>query len=117
MTDLEIDKALALAIGWNRIAPNTYDLQTHQCWVYTGLSWRLFSHKDPLVIWPIAERYDLFPHRREREWEVARCPSFLHADTAAKAVALAVIKGMNARHQNLAGTSTCYEYMTPATNV
>ena len=59
MTDLEIDKALALAIGWNgncvRNIGEVVILYTKQ------YGWRVFSHRDWNVIAPIAERYNCFP--------------------------------------------------------
>ena len=59
MTDLEIDKALALAIGWNgncvRNIEEVVILYTKQ------YGWRVFSHRDWNVIGPIAERYNCFP--------------------------------------------------------
>lgn len=89
MTDIEIDKALALAIGWKESVHSA-----GRVFVWKAGHLALFSYKDPAVIWPIAEKYECFPYRRENEWEVGRHPHFLHASTAAKAVALAVI-GMN----------------------
>ena len=94
MTDLEIDKALALAIGW----------ETHQMWVgstgnlylHVNSSWRVFSHKDWNVIGPIAARYECFPiFIRDSRWEsISRGKyraQFFDADTPQKAIALAVI--------------------------
>jgi hypothetical protein len=99
MTDLEIDKALALAIGWKRILPNPEADGLKQCWVWTGSVWRLFSHRDWNVIGPIAEKYDCFPLRlRGGIWEaISRGKyklgffGFFNADTPQKAIALAVI--------------------------
>lgn len=94
MTDLEIDKALALAIGYK-----LFDVKFHDdMWavvVYNG-SWRVFSHRDWNVIGPIAERYDCFPLRlRGRAWEaISRGKyklGFFNADTPQRAIALAVI--------------------------
>jgi hypothetical protein len=94
MTDIEIDKALALAIGYK-----LFDVKFHDdMWavvVYNG-SWRVFSHRDWNVIGPIAERYDCFPLRlRGRAWEaISRSKyklGFFNADTPQRAIALAVI--------------------------
>jgi hypothetical protein len=94
MTDIEIDKALALAIGYK-----LFDVKFHDdMWavvVYNG-SWRVFSHRDWNVIGPIAERYDCFPLRlRGRAWEaISRGKyklGFFNADTPQRAIALAVI--------------------------
>jgi|688.fasta_scaffold2376312_1 hypothetical protein len=59
MTDIEIDRALALAIGWKRMLPNPEADGLKQCWVWAGSKWRLFSHRDWNVIGPIAARYGL----------------------------------------------------------
>lgn len=103
MNDLQISKALALAIGWP------------ECDVilYTGAKRVLvvrddkiccFDYRDPAVIWPIAEKYFAFPGQyvdndgKVIAWEAALYSEktgsnhcLTKADTAAKAVALAVI--------------------------
>ena len=104
MTDIEIDRALALAIGWKQ----TY-LSSQGICVHTGryfdrvksdgrfrFGMRLFSHRDWNVIGPIAEKYDCFPLRlRGRAWEAISRGKyklrFFNADTPQKAIALAVI--------------------------
>ena len=106
MTDLQISKALALAIGWKRMLPNPEADGLQQCWVWTGHSWRVFDYRDWAVIGPIAERYFAFPSqfvdRRGKvvAWEAClyseargcRVPfSVMKADTPQKAIALAVI--------------------------
>ena len=95
MTDIEIDRALALAIGWKRILPNPETAGLKQCWVWTGSVWRLFDHRDWNVIGPIAEKYNMFPYRlRITEgrgyWNVFTYKDNV-ADTPQKAIALAVI--------------------------
>lgn len=97
MTDLEINQALALAIGWKRMLPNPEADGLKQCWVWTGQKWRLFDYKDWRVIGPIAERYDCFPCKfaickKRTEWG-AYSTVYGFADTPQKAIALAVIKG------------------------
>jgi hypothetical protein len=92
MTDIEIDKALALAIGY-KLFDVKFDMWAVV--VYNG-SWRVFSHRDWNVIGPIAERYDCFPLRlRGRAWEaISRGKyklGFFNADTPQRAIALAVI--------------------------
>ena len=90
MTDIEIDKALALAIGWepeqlrNRetylLLPMRFDGFEH---------WQRFSHRDWNVIGPIAERYDCFPWKDCRgDWVNKH---YQHTTTPQKAIALAVI--------------------------
>lgn len=102
-SDAEISRRLALAIGW----------RTEQMLVATGFvyltDWpsmnlmsptmctrRMFDYRDPAVYAPIAERFDCFPYRvsGSLRW-YAKAPFTNigeYADTAAKAVALAVIK-------------------------
>lgn len=100
MTDLELSKALALAIGWKTamLLPSTACPSLQQCWVYTGNKWRAFDYRDPLVIWPIAERYNCFPYALRDavgftgRWNVLVNGLDHDADTAAKAVALAAIR-------------------------
>lgn len=98
MTDAQVSKALALAIGWQKSEIIDYPNQD-----YVGIRTkivtpcvRFFSYKFPAVIFPIAERFDCFPaHIGGGEWRAYPLPSStrpVFADTAAKAVALAVIK-------------------------
>jgi hypothetical protein len=90
MTDEEISRRLALAIGWpENMVWNGYAT----AWI-VGKRYEAgqeFDYRDPAVIWPIAERFDCFPVRNMvdgwRAWGTS-----VTADTAAKAVALAVIK-------------------------
>jgi hypothetical protein len=92
MTDLEIDRALALAIGWRKTCESTKTF-----WVVEDSgNRRVFSHKDWNVIGPIAEKYNCFPLRlRGGAWEaISRGKyklGFVKADTPQKAIALAVI--------------------------
>lgn len=101
MTDLEIDKALALAIGWSRdcITLNTgvvrcyYPKQT----AYDS-SWHVFSHKDWNVIGPIAEKYNVFPYKLHGidchgGWNVISSGIDYIGGTPQRAMALAVIGG------------------------
>jgi len=114
MTDLEIDKALALAIGWTvtRIDENgcigpdvaigwpirtvlAYP-DTTGCWVWTDGNWRVFSHLDWNVIGPIAERYDCFPFQIRSKadfgkWNVISGENDIMAASPQRAIALAVI--------------------------
>lgn len=94
MTDDQISKALALAIGWK-------EEETAGCFFCfsKGYGWRRFDYRDPAVIWPIAERYNAFSFqtRADLDWNAVCGFDFLktdtYADTASKAVALAVIAG------------------------
>ena len=91
MTDLEIDKALALAIGWkdepNKMrVSNVFGLQ-----VWIGY-WANFRYRDWNVIGPIGERYNRFSFQwRNGRWGYTNRKRILFADTPQKAIALAVI--------------------------
>lgn len=93
MTDLEISKALALAIGWpaEDITDNFDPPQ-----VFTPLvGWRTFDYRDWNVIGPIAARYDCFPliatGTLGRWWSRINGGVNHYADTPQKAIAMAVI--------------------------
>ena len=100
MTDLEISKALALAIGWTK----------RQCGLdgsgafYTNISndytwhknWKVFDYRDWNVIGPIAERYDCFPKKDMYGQWVAGVYPYVIFSTPQKAIALAVIAALDA---------------------
>lgn len=103
-SDAEISRRLALAIGWEpelvrmhldfvytAYWPNKATrsvLLSSGCYPVPMLPWRKFDYRDPAVYAPIAERFNCFPTRWGSEWKAEAGWS----DTAAKAVALAVIK-------------------------
>ena len=96
MTDIEIDKALALAIGWKECDIVTSHLYGSVL-VWVGLTeefpngWRTFSHKDWNVIGPIAKKFGLLVDFKTC---VAWQPNMSvgkRGDTPQKAIALAVI--------------------------
>lgn len=95
MTDAEISRRLALAIGHKYAIGCAH---TNAVFVpFDDMSTKRFYYRDPAVIWPIAERFNAFPTMRHgRGWlsQIAPlCPApDFYADTAAKAVAIAVIK-------------------------
>ncbi len=104
MNDLEISKALSLAIGWKvhqiLIENNSLLICVKVATLTNNAYWRRFDYRDPAVIWPIAERHNSFPLKsklKERGWFSRSSKSPLsgsymrHGDTAAKAVALAII--------------------------
>ena len=95
MTDLEINMALAMAIGWkflDVIPANPAYPSCKQCWVWTGAKWKLFDYRHWDVIGPIAERYHCFPNMRSGMWIVCvRLGLTVEAYTPQKAIALAVI--------------------------
>jgi hypothetical protein len=99
MTDLEISKALALAIGWESkcVIESAGDIyvETHLRRV-NALSWRWkrFDYREWAVIGPIAERYDCFPGKAWRGgWYAGIELTQAFAETPQKAIALAVIQG------------------------
>ena len=93
MTDLEISKALALAIGWKRTLTSS---KADICYVQIVKNeWRAFDYRDPAVIWPIAKKFDLFPCQVfDDKWVVDWNISDSSFDTPEKAVAMAVIDSM-----------------------
>lgn len=96
---VEISRRLALAIGW----PASSLIDGHsklramdkEGWV------RYFDYRDPAVIWPIAEKFDAFPAQigNDGDWEAysSATDTDARADTAALAVALAVIKAKESK--------------------
>ena len=102
MTDIEIDLALAFAIGWPSYWVVTHRTAGVQIWVQKESApydwgWRAFSHKDWNVISPIAERYDCFPLKTSTdEWgaSINSTPwDRVYVDTPQRAIAMAVIQG------------------------
>lgn len=90
MNDAEISRRLALAIGWKYVQESAAGIRALVS--ETGNMWHAFDYRDPAVIWPIAEQFNCFPMRIEDGWGAWSGGCFWTADTAAKAVALAVIK-------------------------
>ena len=99
MTDLEISKALALAIGWteDRVAMGAMAVWVKVPYEFSaGHYYAAFDYRDWNVISPIAEKYDCFP---EKHWQGPPYDGWLAgklgvpADTPQKAIALAVIQG------------------------
>ena len=91
MTDLEISRALALAIGWKTVTTSDKVVR-----VGTGSGWRIFDYKFWTIAGPIAEKFDAFPGKSDRGWD-AYSPVlgyFVEADTPQKAIALAMIQGV-----------------------
>jgi len=105
MTDAEISRELALAIGYTASEINaTPDFCN--VWHKTGPghffcdAWHHFDYTDPLVIWPIAKRYKCFPYhsafdRPGRQWASVVGGKMFEAATPEMAVALAVIESAN----------------------
>ena len=102
MTDLEINKALALAIGWpisrTRVNCITREVYVHYEVFDEYLLWMRFSFMDWRVIGPIAAKYDCFPMRSingrtwwSNNWFNEKETDQFATDTPQKAIALAVI--------------------------
>ena len=95
MTDLEISKALALAIGWKPSQMMDYG---YVLWVdYDNGLCRELDYRDPAVIWPIAVKYNCFSYKTNTgEWNAISPANWEDntADTPEKAVALAVIRSV-----------------------
>ena len=102
MTDLELNKALALAIGWRKDQVSIQEYAGYarvECFrVEHGLQiWMPFDYREWRIVGPIAERYNAFPDRCGHGWAAAVGNSLLtwvEADTPQKAIALAVIGGV-----------------------
>jgi hypothetical protein len=101
LTDVEISKALALAIGWDESTISIHFAGTHPSYRYILICpdgrnhFRTFNYLDWSVIGPIAAKYNKFPyvHRDKKglldgQWVV--WPDTI-ADTPQKAIAMAVI--------------------------
>lgn len=87
MTDLEINKALALAIGHKEV----YGWVTDECKVWWQDGWKDFDYRDWNVIGPIAAKYNCFPTRYTGRWYVKTKLAVIEADTPQKAIVAAVI--------------------------
>lgn len=100
MTDIEISKSLALAIGWKPhqmngttgfVAPVLF-LCVAPATPTAQAVWRMFDYRMPDCIWPIAERFDCFPGMAYGFWmAIGHGGRVAYAETAAKSVAMAVI--------------------------
>jgi hypothetical protein len=92
MNDLQISKALALAIGWDK--KKVFCYKRKQIMVNTDFGFQDFDYRDWNVIGPIAEKYDCFPKHslncdiQKNGWA---SPPNNWADTPQKAIAMAVI--------------------------
>ncbi len=101
MTDIEIDRALALAIGHEAACVNVLGEGIPQVWVQVDprFEWafRVFDHRDWNVIGPITERYNASPMKSPKgTWSACVDEVWVDGiDTPQKAIALAVIQGAN----------------------
>jgi hypothetical protein len=94
MTDLEISKALALAIGWGeeqlQIGTTRLGAKVLLAKPKEEADNRIFDYRDWNVIGPIAEEQDLFPYLSGVGWIVSWAQGGAY-DTPQKAIAMAVI--------------------------
>ena len=100
MTDLEISKALALAIGWKE-----HQIEHHVVNKFIAVTiedngdytvWKEFDYRDWHVAGPIAKKYDAFPKKlvsMKGWWADVFGKDARFANTPQKAIALAVIGG------------------------
>jgi len=103
MTDFdhaEISRRLALAIGWpeDRVGGNSWGAVFIK--PEKGHIGRFFDYRDPLIAWSVAERFNCFPSQASSgtEWVAYTAGAkTTWADTAAIAVAMAVIKAKEAK--------------------
>ena len=97
MTNTEIDRKLALAIGY---APEDITVTRFGTYVRRGLTgghgYYIFCHTMPDVILPIMERYDCAPYFVRKEWAAYLCDhptaTICRHTSPRTAAALAVIK-------------------------
>jgi hypothetical protein len=91
MTDVEINKTLALAIGWKEWDMILDHEAKRLCFNGPSLA-GVFDYRDWRVIGPIAARYDCFPSSGYPQgWRSSANCCCVYADTPQKAIALAVI--------------------------
>lgn len=65
MTNTEISRRLALAIGY---AAEHVDVQWGAVRVFHNKCWYVFDHRDERTIFRIAARYKMFPRMRDGRW-------------------------------------------------
>jgi len=98
MNDAEISRKLALAIGYapedlmQNLDGGISVRRSESPQGYAVPGWYRFDYRDGETIWPIVERFNCSPRLDQyQRWVAGKYP-YIYADTAAKAVALAVIK-------------------------
>jgi hypothetical protein len=97
MTDLEISKALALAIGWRPEQMRVVGVCDHAL-ILQESEWhtaRVFDYTSWNVIGPIAMKFDCYPEKCCGEWSAMLANdrlTWVEADTPQKAIAMAVIE-------------------------
>jgi hypothetical protein len=101
MDDLTLNKTLAMAIGWPRIALYEFGKSLY---IAVGKGMRKFDYKDWAVIGPIAAEYNCFPKNASQQWQVEyiikmtdktgsiRFQELAFGETPQKAIAKAVLR-------------------------
>jgi hypothetical protein len=93
LSDLEISKALALAIGHEEQYTSMHWWPSHLLVCDRSVrDWKLFDYRDWRVIGPIAEKFECFPMSNGLQWRTSNWNAH-YTDTPQKAIALAVIQG------------------------
>ena len=91
MSAVEIDRQLALAIGYR---PEDVQItKAFGCEVRWRGRWHMLDHTHHTTIWPIAARYNCFPTHIDGKWLAETDTSEGWEDTPERAVAMAVIGG------------------------
>lgn len=108
LSDLEISKTLALAIGWDQQLFRERDGLLYIIQRQFGIALvegkpmdtgRIFDYRDPVIAFAVAERYDCFPFKSGAGWvsdiadEEGNGVNSHWASTPQKAIAMAVISG------------------------
>lgn len=89
MTDLELNKKLALVIGWKLV---TYI--GNRCFVFDyEVGWKEFDHADWQVAGPIAQRFGLMVQFLHNKVFDPKSRIWRQADTPQRAIALIAIQG------------------------
>ena len=100
MNNTEISRRLALAIGYRPqdvivsgevvLVRRDFDFEGER----VTYGWRLFDHTDRAVIYPIAERYKIFPRWSSalEQWIIPRAQFFVQRDCPATCIAIAIIE-------------------------
>ncbi len=96
MTNLDIDRRLALAIGY---APEDVQVSPGgtRVFVRRGVHWSIFGHQYEHTIYPIAEKFKMMPCHTGNSWRVflylkKQGVSFVEHTDPRTCIALAVIE-------------------------
>ena len=77
MDDLTLNKTLAMAIGWPRIALYEFG---GSLFISVGKRMKKFDYKDWAVIGPIATEYNCFPKNASQQWQVEYITKMIDKD-------------------------------------